>query len=59
MGYCYVIELHAYDFVIKDFIYLLLENWEGREEEKERNINVWLPLEGPQPGPGPQPRHVP
>ena len=46
-------------FFLKDFIYLLLENWEGREEEKERNINVWLPLEGPQPGPGPQPRHVP
>ena len=29
----------------KDFIYLFLE-W-GREGERERNINVWLPLELP------------
>ena len=31
-------------FFFKDFIYLFLESWEGREKEKERNINVWLPL---------------
>ena len=31
----------------KDFIYLFLERGEGREEERERNINVWLPLEHP------------
>ena len=28
----------------KDLFYLLLEREEGREKEKERNINVWLPL---------------
>ena len=28
----------------KDFIYLFLERGEGREKERERNINVWLPL---------------
>ena len=31
----------------KDFIYLFLERGEGREKEKERNINVWLPLVRP------------
>ena len=29
------------------FIYLLLERGQGREEERERNINVWLPLTHP------------
>ena len=28
----------------KDFIYSFLERVEGREKERERNINVWLPL---------------
>ena len=31
----------------KDFIYLFLERGERREEERERNINVWLPLTRP------------
>ena len=31
----------------KDFIYLFLERGEGREKERERNINVWLPLMNP------------
>ena len=31
----------------------------GREGERERNINVWLPLAHPYWGPGLQPRHVP
>ena len=31
--------------VFKDFISLFLERREGREKERERNINVWLPLE--------------
>ena len=31
----------------KDFIYLFLERGEGREKERERNINVWLPLKCP------------
>ena len=26
----------------KDFIYLFLENGEGREKVRERNINSWL-----------------
>ena len=28
----------------QDFIYLFLERGEGREKERERNINGWLPL---------------
>ena len=30
----------------KDFIYLFLENREGKKKERERNINEWLPLMG-------------
>ena len=33
-----------YDYFLKDFIYLFLEKGEGREKQKKRNINVWLPL---------------
>ena len=29
-------------------IYLFFERGKGREKEKERNINVWLPLARPQ-----------
>ena len=29
------------------FIFLFLERLEGREKERERNINVWLPLMSP------------
>ena len=32
------------------FIYLFLERREGREKERKTNINVWLPLPGPQLG---------
>ena len=35
------------DYFKKDFIYLFLKRGEGREKERERNINVWLPLERP------------
>ena len=28
----------------KDFIYPFLQRGEGKEKERERNINVWLPL---------------
>ena len=28
-------------------MYLFLERGEGREKERERNINVWLPLTRP------------
>ena len=38
-----------------DFIYLFLERVEGREKERKRNINVWLPLTHPHWGPGWQP----
>ena len=34
-------------FFLKYFIYLFLEREEGREKERERNINVWLPLTWP------------
>ena len=34
-------------FFKKDFIYLILDRGEGREKERERNINVWLPLSCP------------
>ena len=37
-------------YFLKDFIYLFLERVEGREKERERNINVWLPLVHPQRG---------
>ena len=43
---------------LKDFIYLFIEKG-GREGERKRNTNVWLPFTHPQPGIGPQPRHVP
>ena len=35
-------------FCKKDFIYLLSERGIGREKERGRNINVWLPLIWPQ-----------
>ena len=35
-------------FLIRDFIYLFRER--GREGERERNIDVWLPLMCPQLG---------
>ena len=39
---------------------LFIFRGERREKEKERNINVWLPLvHTPNWGPGLQPRHVP
>ena len=31
-------------FIFEDFIYLFLEREEGKQKERERNINVWLPL---------------
>ena len=37
--------LHVFfKIFFKDFIYLFLERGEGREKERERNIDVWLPL---------------
>ena len=34
-------------FFFKDFIYSFLERGEGKDKERERNINVWLPLTCP------------
>ena len=44
---------------LKILFYLFLERGERKEKERERNINVWLPLIQPHWGPGLQPRHVP
>ena len=60
------IEAHT-DFFLsfKDFIHLLLERWEGKEKERERNINVreklWLVIchTCPEWGPNPQSRQEP
>ena len=35
------------DLFQKYFIYLFLERGEGKEKERKRNINVWLPLTYP------------
>ena len=43
--------IHAsLSFFCKDFIYLFLDRGERREKERERNINVWLPLAHPSSG---------
>ena len=39
------------EIFVLDFTYLFVEREEGKKKERERNINVWLPLT--------QPRHVP
>ena len=46
-------------FKIYIFYLFIFREVGGREKERERNINVWLPFTGPNWGPGPQPRHVP
>ena len=51
---CYLFS--KYRIFLKDFIYLFLGRRGGREKERERNINVKLPLSCPLPGL--QPRHV-
>ena len=57
----YSITMYSHFFSFLNFIYLFLEKEEGREKEREENINVWLPLahHPALPGPGLQPRHVP
>ena len=42
--YLFLKVLATYLLFKKDFIYFLLERGEGREKEREKNINVWLPL---------------
>ena len=47
-------------FFFKKILFILfLDRGEGKEKERERNIDVWLPLMCPYWGPGLQPRHVP
>ena len=50
-----ITDFEMYFIFKKDFIFRQREE----EGERERNINVWLPLCAPYWGPGPQPRHVP
>ena len=45
--------------LLKDFIYLFLDRGEMREKERERNINVWLPLTWPPLGAWPATQCVP
>ena len=47
MFFCTIISNILNFSFFKDGIYLLLESAEGREKERERNINVWLPLACP------------
>ena len=35
-------------YFFKDFTHLFLQRGEGKEKERERNINMWLPLARPQ-----------
>ena len=54
--YLFLDKYKIYIYILKDFIYLFLERGEGTEKEKD--INMWLPLTHPHQGPGLQPRHV-
>ena len=38
---CWNIKLNIF---LKDFIYLFLERWRGKEKQRGRNIRVWLPV---------------
>ena len=42
-----IIQLFFCFLVFKNIFYLFLDRGEGREKERERNINVWLPLARP------------
>ena len=48
-----------FDVFLKILFYLFLERWEGREKERESNINVCLPLVYPLLGNWPATMHVP
>ena len=56
--YFILLDLIFYFLFFKDFLHLFLEE-KGREGERERNINVWLPFASPHWGPGPHLRHMP
>ena len=42
-----VMTIFKWNFFKEDFIYLFLDRGEAREKERERSINVWLPLTHP------------
>ena len=42
--YIFLLSFDCVEWNFKDFIYLFLQRGEGREKERESNINVWLPL---------------
>ena len=46
--------LHFLSFLLKKILFIYFQR-EGREGERERNINVWLPLMCPLPPPPPPP----
>ena len=39
--------MQVFLFILKEIIYLFLDSGEGREKERKRNTNVWLPLVHP------------
>ena len=43
----YSLSQFTFKILFKDLIYVFLEREEGRKQERERNINVWLPLTSP------------
>ena len=49
----------SYGSSMFNIIYLFIFREEGKEKERERNINVWLPLAHPPLGTWPKPRHGP
>ena len=57
-------EIYYYFIILKDFIYIFLKRGEGRDKERERNVDVkenhWsaASLMRPNWRPNPQPRHV-
>ena len=58
---CMFLSVHIlilFPFIFKNSVYLFLERGEGREKDRERNINAWLPIAYPNWGPVLQPRHV-
>ena len=55
-----ITKVFIYFNFLKDFIYLFLERGEGKEKERETNINVFgCILRTPYWRPGPHPKHVP
>ena len=40
-------DIYKMYFFLRFYFYLFLERWESREKERERNINMWLPLTHP------------